>query len=299
MKELTPKEEELLNFIFEYMQDKYVQPTYREMAHHFSSDIKTIADRLEAMERKQVIRRTGKSRYIQILENKEIPTFLRTAINPNIFQRSLFDFFESPKEGIRLKRQKLRRLRKLIITLEAYDLLNKWGREFREDVQLPVPVPIDLVAKDLFNYDIEIQDLEDGIPGKLFEKEKLIVVSIKDSRQRQRFTIGHELGHLCLHKEGNVPLPSEAKEREADYFAVNLLMPPKPFSKIAIEFLQSNEGIQEVDLIIRLSEIFGVSKSAAEMRLREFRILSRDDLNSKKTGKQKVSWRVKGATGTT
>ena len=40
-------------------------------------------------------------------------------------------------------------------------------------------------------------------------------------RERQRFAIAHELGHILLHS--NITEPSAEHEREADYFAERLL----------------------------------------------------------------------------
>lgn len=40
-------------------------------------------------------------------------------------------------------------------------------------------------------------------------------------KERQRFAIAHEIGHILLHK--NVESPGDEHEREADYFAERLL----------------------------------------------------------------------------
>ena len=175
-----------------------------------------------------------------------------------------------------------------MISLGASDLLNKWLREFKKDENIPIPVPVDLIAEDIFNYDIEKDFLEHGIPGKLFDKEKLIVVNTEDTPQRQRFTIGHELGHLNLELEEDFTGTPQTKELEANYFAISLLMPLKPFSKFVVKFLNEEKSKREDDLIDKVSKQFNVSREAAKIRLLEFNYLP-INANQKSLGLQSMS----------
>lgn len=264
-KELTPKEEGILNFIFDYMDDHHgVQPSYREMASRLGVDVKQIGDHLAAMEKRGAIKRTGKSRYLMILPDRGVPTFSRSAISSHILRRSPINIGDPIG---------LTHFRKLVISLGTSDLLNKWLREFKMDENIPIPVPVDLIAKDIFNYDIEKDFLEHGIPGKLFDKEKLIVVNTEDTPQRQRFTIGHELGHLNLQMDEDFAGTLQMIELEADYFAISLLMPLKPFSKYVVKFLNEEKPKREDDLIDKVSKQFDVSREAAKIRLLEFNYL--------------------------
>jgi Zn-dependent peptidase ImmA (M78 family) len=74
-----------------------------------------------------------------------------------------------------------------------------------------------------------------------------IVVSDNDSRERQRFSIAHELGHFLMHKpklmekeedhfqvefrKTIVDQDKEEIEKEANAFAAYLLVPPRVFKK--------------------------------------------------------------------
>src|SRR3989339_1223174 len=65
------------------------------------------------------------------------------------------------------------------------------------------PVPIEKLAEDLFSVKIEKDRMESGIAGKLYVKDKVIVLNVKDILERQRFTIAHEVGHLFLHEKNS------------------------------------------------------------------------------------------------
>lgn len=101
-----------------------------------------------------------------------------------------------------------------------------------------------------------------------------VVINAHDSRERQRFTVAHELAHFLLHKEnakkrkahrteGNVydPFvylePSDRREEvEANRFAATLLMPPNLF-KPAFERLDRDPKT--------VARLFGVSSAAVEI----------------------------------
>jgi hypothetical protein len=265
MKELTEKERDLIDFIFEHMDSCNVQPTYREMASHFSSDVKTIADRLEGIEKKGVIKRTGKSRYIVMLQDRGNFNYSRTS---NALRSSVVpDRFEKNKRIT----QPLTHFQKLTISFEAVDILNNWVKGFTDKNDLPIPVPVESVIRDLFNFDIIKDFQEQDISGKLFLEKKLIVINVEDNPQRQRFTIGHELGHLVLHKGQDAAL--QAQELEADYFAISLLMPLKQFSHFAMKILEKMKPLDGEDLIEQVRMNFDVSIDAARIRLQEFDFL--------------------------
>lgn len=88
----------------------------------------------------------------------------------------------------------------------------------------------------------------------------LIMVNPNKIRQRQRFSIAHEIGHYILEHpsvafsggDGYMQTPEE--ERQADIFAAELLMPER--------FLLHCWAIGKLD-IQNVSRIFDVSKKAA------------------------------------
>lgn len=96
----------------------------------------------------------------------------------------------------------------------------------------------------------------------------LIVVNDKESPERKRFSIAHELAHTIfdedyVRKHGTIDRDGDAadesyrvRERRANDFAANILMPEDEF----IQIWQSFKNIKDV------SEYFFVSKEAAKFR---------------------------------
>ena len=136
-----------------------------------------------------------------------------------------------------------------------------------------LPIRPDKIA---FTYGIEVKyiDFSDKfkeVAGYVNINKNTIYVNDNDHANRQTFTIAHELGHVLLHKqeleEGNhdiaillrLPIGNHENnplEREANYFAANLLVPTK--------FLAVYENIANTS---SLSKIFLVSEDVIRFRL--------------------------------
>lgn len=92
------------------------------------------------------------------------------------------------------------------------------------------------------------------------------------SRRRQRITLAHELGHFVLHAGGgastaawfvdDIDAGGPERERQADAFAVALLMPPRE----AARFVQRLPGDLDWDALEEMSDAFDVSLEAAARR---------------------------------
>lgn len=154
-----------------------------------------------------------------------------------------------------------------------------------------LPVPVEHVAdsgQGLLVRDVEDLSAAPGAPalsagghlsGLLLPDRGEIWVNAAEGRDwpgRRRFTIGHELGHWCMHRTGGEPLfcraamvdpPEEAEERpprpafeeEADVFAAALLMPAE---------LMRREYAVDRDFH-RMCERFAVSAKAMSRRMRQ------------------------------
>jgi Zn-dependent peptidase ImmA (M78 family) len=142
------------------------------------------------------------------------------------------------------------------------------------------PVDVREVAKKL-GITVVLEDLDEDISGLLttVEKERSICVNKKHSRNRQRFSIAHEIGH---HQLGHQFVPGEhvhvdrgvqisqrsgrsseaidSKEIEANQFAACLLM-PKALLEKEVALPVSDEQVTE------LARRFGVSEQAMTIRL--------------------------------
>ena len=105
----------------------------------------------------------------------------------------------------------------------------------------------------------------------------IIRVSDKVSERRQRFSIGHELGHWCHHRNrglfckaddiGRVQgdgqsIPKKPEEQAADTYASDLLMPAELFRNVARQYKTF-----DLKLIKELGDIFKTSLSATALRL--------------------------------
>jgi Zn-dependent peptidase ImmA (M78 family) len=145
------------------------------------------------------------------------------------------------------------------------------------------PVPIEEVAPSL-GIRVQYEPAEDELSGFLLRdlsRQKAIIgVNDRHSKNRQRFTIAHELGHYLLHeqeklhvdrrfqiqlRDGNSSKGESEEEKEANLFAAELLMP--------VNFIRQDlaevEGLDLEDdaTVSALAEKYGVSTQAMTFRL--------------------------------
>lgn len=132
------------------------------------------------------------------------------------------------------------------------------------------------------------QTLEDAISGVLVIRDDQAAIGVNEGhhRNRQRFTIAHELGHYLLHHEESTLFVDSTltfyrdatsangrieQEIEANTFAAEILMPSK--------FLRQHLGDRAIDLhddvaVSRLAARFGVSAQALTIRLINLKLVS-------------------------
>lgn len=136
--------------------------------------------------------------------------------------------------------------------------------------------PIDIINiainEGLTVLEAAFEDTEEGvISGYLDVSKKAIYINAEDNYNRKKFTIAHELGHWLLHRDkiGNElddyailyrkslgKLNENYLEKEANYFAANLLVP--------IDFLEKymSEGLS----VKELAKVFSVSEDVIGFR---------------------------------
>lgn len=123
--------------------------------------------------------------------------------------------------------------------------------------------------------------------GKL--ENKTIKLNALDAPVRQRFTIAHEIGHFLLHNPDDVVyrdvienynnLIDRIREREANGFAAELLMPESLLSKTINAYLDeknwdySLDNIQFETFLTDISNKLNVSKSSLEFRLKNLEVI--------------------------
>ena len=160
-------------------------------------------------------------------------------------------------------------------------------RSLLEDTGLySVPVNLDHLTKALDIHVLEINDI--GLSGYALQKDgvKYIGVNVNESEPRKRFTVGHELGHLFLHREtdinydqgglmmlrdDNSSTGDDIKEVEANRFAAELLMPEDLLTQDINEMKNSNsfdmDSDEYINTISLLAKKYDVSTQAMNIRL--------------------------------
>lgn len=142
------------------------------------------------------------------------------------------------------------------------------------------PVKLGQIAKDL-GVSVKVSSLKTGISGQIRREgdHYIIRVNRHEARERQRFTIAHELAHFLLHRSvidnspdgiiDNVLYRSGAPERiefEANRLAADIVMPYHLVEKK----LEAFSGVVTEAAIENLASSFQVSKAAMEIRLSNF-----------------------------
>lgn len=155
---------------------------------------------------------------------------------------------------------------------------------------IPIPVPIDSIARalDITNIEpIQTTQFEGGLITDRSKSAGIILVKGNESdlaqgfTKRQRYTIGHELGHFLipthmpsandqfLCTSGDMKQAGKSKaidkkirmEAEANRFAANILMPRKPF------LAALRRTAMDIDSLVHISQKFDVSKEATARRI--------------------------------
>jgi len=147
------------------------------------------------------------------------------------------------------------------------------AKELRVDLNIndQIAIDLDFILLEL-NIVLKYIELKDGVLGACKSKglNKLIVINPNIRNfSRERFTIAHELGHLRLHhgplycKSSDLNILSErhSKEKEANAFAIELLLP----RNVLLEVLK----IQDISLklVKNISDQYKTSLTATAIRL--------------------------------
>lgn len=152
-------------------------------------------------------------------------------------------------------------------------------------------VSVETIAKSK-NAKVQYEQFDDGVSGALYRSDSIVVIGVNKNhpRNRQRFTLAHEVAHLLLHKEElfvdhhyvGVPSTDAASatmrrlfrdtassqainpnEIEANRFAAALLMP----RHFLDQSLSSFRGPLGEEVIGALAKEYQVSQQAMLFRL--------------------------------
>ena len=149
-------------------------------------------------------------------------------------------------------------------------------RLLRDHGAVAPPVDVESVAKAL-GMSVNYERLDNDVSGIMLVENGVAKVAINEAhhRNRRRFTLAHEIGHLLLHAKGDRVFVDRRffrsrwsnkgalrEEIEANAFAASLLM-PRSFIE---QYLEAEGGITDVD-VFRLATRFEVSEQAMTLRL--------------------------------
>jgi len=140
-----------------------------------------------------------------------------------------------------------------------------------------VPVPVGLIAREL-GLEVKLVVLPPNISGEIRPSSTAragyrININRHEKKERQRFTIAHEIGHYLLHSHligagvsdsvmYRSGLPS-AQETEANKIAAEILMPSGSIENL----LELYEGVRSETTANAIAEALDVSTPAVKIRL--------------------------------
>lgn len=161
-------------------------------------------------------------------------------------------------------------MQKISHTANHIEDINSFISEFHFEL----PVKVGKIASEL-GLKIKVSTLQNGISGEIRKDGDSYIIKVNrhDTKERQRFTIAHEISHYLLHKEliGDGIIDdalyrsklSDKLEAEANKLAAEILMPWSQM-KVKIEEL---DNLKHEPLYEELSSIFEVSTTAIKIRL--------------------------------
>lgn len=143
-----------------------------------------------------------------------------------------------------------------------------------------IPVPVDKLARQLA-VNLQYEPLEGGLSAVLYQGSdgrRVIGVNSSHAPVRQRFSIAHEIGHLCMHKDvlfvdglvrrdDTSSVGLDPREIEANAFAAELLMPRDPLLEEVRSHVPDGAVADPRRLTRKLAQKFEVSEQAMEYRL--------------------------------
>ncbi|MDP4011407.1 MAG: ImmA/IrrE family metallo-endopeptidase [Candidatus Roizmanbacteria bacterium] len=148
---------------------------------------------------------------------------------------------------------------------KAEELLNKY-----ELSEPPIRIEDIIKGEGLSVFEVDFKSNNDLVSGFIDHDESTIYVNKYEKDDRQAFTLAHELGHWLLHKDDlkgdsdiaimyrktDITRNKDPREKEANCFAANLLVPKKMLDKYVHKYS-----------LPQLAQIFGVSEQVITYRL--------------------------------
>ena len=141
---------------------------------------------------------------------------------------------------------------------QARSLLERYQKTTGTKIDYEVPI-ID-IANNLGFYIELLDSLPDHHSAIIYPDDMLIGLNKRHHPHRQRFSLGHELGHYLLKHKPEFELPPEEAEicnNEANEFSGELLVPLESLKR----------ALNHTKIISELAHIFNVSQDALTIRI--------------------------------
>ncbi len=122
------------------------------------------------------------------------------------------------------------------------------------------------------------QNIGAGISGGFLKHHQIgfaIVVNTNMTPGRRRFTVAHELAHALFHSRGVSVSTNhkDARERFADFFASEFLMPTEALRRVTEEYGMVGKITDPADAV-RIQRSFDVSWAMTLLRLRQAKLIT-------------------------
>lgn len=152
-----------------------------------------------------------------------------------------------------------------LLTPEQKDVITKYQVEF--------PVAVGAIAKE-FGIRVLKSTMPGSISGEIRETDGVVTIKVNrhDVKERQRFTIAHEIAHFLLHRDriaGGITDDvlyrsrlSDDLEREANRLAADIIMP----IVLIDDLLKANSQLKTEEKFRKIAESAQVSLAAAKIR---------------------------------
>lgn len=150
-------------------------------------------------------------------------------------------------------------------TSKEWNNLPEYQREILARFQEEFPIKVGSVAKEL-GVTVKISTLPAGISGEIRELDGGIVIKVNrhDSKERQRFTIAHEISHFLLHKDkiGDGIIDdvlyrsclTDELEAQANRLAADIVMPWTLIKK-SLDRINAEKLEQKIEIIANEAEV--------------------------------------------
>lgn len=160
-----------------------------------------------------------------------------------------------------------------MIFSREWSLLSNEQRIIIQTHQQQLPVSVGGIARD-FGIKVLKSTMPGSISGEIRETDGLVTIKVNrhDVKERQRFTIAHEIAHFLLHRDriaGGITDDvlyrsrlSDELEREANRLAADIIMPAELVNKS----LKNHSSLKAEDRYKKVAEEAEVSLAAVKIR---------------------------------